>query len=128
MRRAHGISLLLMLACSAALADEFTIVACSRGVCASKIEPGAKPAYVWSWSDQSAPVRLDGDQATTSLAPADHALTISGRVVRPGSSSDHPLKLIAAPTRMWVEVPETMLPRFDVPRSGRVEIPFVKGT
>ncbi|MBV8546713.1 MAG: carboxypeptidase regulatory-like domain-containing protein [Acidobacteria bacterium] len=29
---------------------------------------------------------------------------------------------------MWVEVPETMLPRFDVPKSGIVEIPFAKGT
>lgn len=128
MSRAHGISLFLILACSAARSDEFTIAACSRGVCASKIEPGAKPAYVWTWSDQSAPVRLDGDQATTSLAPAVHTPTIAVQVVRPRSSSDHLLKLIAAPTRMWVEVPETMLPRFDIPKSGRVEIPFAKGT
>ena len=128
MRRSYGISLLLILACSAARAEEFTIAACSHGVCASRIDPGAKPAYVWSWSDQSAPVRLEGAQTTGSLASADHALRITVRVVRSRTSSDHPLKLIAAPTRMWGEVPETMLPRFDVPKSGRVEIPFAKGT
>jgi hypothetical protein len=126
--RAHRISLLLILACGLARAEEFTIAACSHGVCASKIEPGARPAYVWRWSDQSAPVRLDSDQATASLVSSDDAIKMTVRVVRPRSSADHPLKLIAAPTRMWVEVPETMLPRFDVPKSGRIEIPFTKGT
>jgi hypothetical protein len=126
--RAPGISLLLILACSAARADEYSVAACSHAMCTSRIEPGAKPAYVWIWSDRSAPVRLEGDQAATTPAPADHPPRIAVFVVRPRSASDHPLKLIAAPTRMWVEVPETMLPRFDVPKSGRVEIPFEKGT
>jgi hypothetical protein len=125
MTPAHRISLLLILACSAMRAEDYSVAACSHAVCASRLEPGAKPEYVWIWSEQSAPVRLDAGQAPAPSAPSPR---IAVRVVRPRASSDHPLKLIAAPTRMWVEVPETMLPRFDVPKSGRVEIPFAKGT
>jgi hypothetical protein len=128
MTRAHVISLLLIVACSAARAGEYSVAACSHAVCTSRLEPGAKPAYIWIWSDESAPLRVDGDQATALVAPVDHVPRMAVFVVRPRAASDLPLKLIAAPTRMWTEVPETMLPRFDVPKNGRVEIPFAKGT
>ncbi len=130
MKRYSAASVFLILMCGIVRAQEYRIAACSHAVCASSLDPGAKPDYLWFWSDHAAPVRLDGHEITSSLPSAlsVDSPRMSVRVAGSRWSSAHPVQLIAAPARMWVEVPETMLPRFEVPKSGRVEIPFTSGT
>lgn len=89
--------------------------------CVDSAEALEHADFVWIWSDAAPPTRFLPADATAVLAkgPApDIVGTIN--VLRRGDAA---LEMIAAPVRMWEEVPEPLLPRFDVPKNGIVRIP-----
>ncbi|MGZ5443613.1 MAG: carboxypeptidase regulatory-like domain-containing protein [Thermoanaerobaculia bacterium] len=99
-----------------------SVVACrDDSGCVASAEAMEHADFVWIWSDAAPPTRVLPAEAKTILAKgpvSDIVGTIN--VLRRGDAA---IKIIAAPVRMWAEVPEPLLPRFDVPKSGIVRIP-----
>jgi hypothetical protein len=85
--------------------------------------------HLWAWTDRLPPRKLDitkppldARQLVTELGRTP-ARSLAVRVKgwsRPEELA--PVRVIAAPMDMWEDVPETLLPRFSVPKTGRVDL------
>jgi hypothetical protein len=129
-RAAAAIAVLLAIAGGAHSEDSgLRLVACRDTGCVTSSDSISGAELIWIWSDNAPPVRVQPAEATKILArglpPLAERATI--RIPRSHEANKSPLKVIAAPSRMWSEVPEPLLPRFDVPREGVVRIPRQQG-
>ena len=78
--------------------------------------------HAWIWGEKHPPRRISAEQFGQELPSESDRLM----EVRIGSHRENPgpeSRVVAAPIAMWSEVPEDLLPRWDVPRSGSVRIP-----
>lgn len=81
--------------------------------------------FAWIWSDDAPPVRVAAADVKMVLARGPAPGLVETLHVKP--RGDAPVKLIAAPVAMWGEVPEPLLPRFEVPKNGVVKFPRARG-
>lgn len=99
-----------------------------RALSAEEVRTGGLPPgvdHLWWWSEGRPPRRavppVRWREAMVEPAAARLAVTVkTGRT--PRRPRDRSV-LLAAPARMWEEVPESLLPRFSVPASGAVSVP-----
>src|ERR1700736_3841119 len=129
MNRGAAALLVTILAAAAHGADAAAlhVVACRNVVCSTSLpEHAGDAAFAWIWSESAAPVRVGeadlfaGDVALAArLDPRSPRMTFAFR----RAATAKPLILIAAPIRMWTEVPEPLLPHYPVPKGGRLNLP-----
>ncbi|HEX2255062.1 MAG TPA: carboxypeptidase-like regulatory domain-containing protein [Thermoanaerobaculia bacterium] len=89
----------------------------------SELEEGVD--HVWIWSRHSGPRRVEpAEWAAVEQAPPN-ASPARLRILWPARSEEEaaPLEVIAAPTAMWQEVPEELLPRAVLAAGGSLELP-----
>lgn len=93
----------------------------------------------WHWSETSAPRRLEPDELADFDPPRDPdhlVLRIAGEeesmeesdVSAEGRETRNELRVVAAPIEMWSVIPESLLPTWEVPAHGRLEVPRPEGT
>ncbi len=79
--------------------------------------------FLWHWTDDTFPRRFEPSDWPPEPIDADlDRLAI--RVVGIEGEKTGDLALIAAPASMWEEVPESLLPRWPVPKGGSVQVPM----
>ncbi|HEX4959965.1 MAG TPA: carboxypeptidase-like regulatory domain-containing protein [Thermoanaerobaculia bacterium] len=84
----------------------------------------ASAEAVWVWSPFEEPRRLTPEELKKRDRPRFGAgRTLQVRCPGVGEMTAGSLRLIAAPIEMWNEVPESLLPAWPLPRSGRLTIP-----
>lgn len=86
-------------------------------------EKQARLQYAWVWSELSAPRRVEVEGIGKQRFP-DAPGRLEIRIVPPqGARASGGLRVIAAPSDMWRDLPEHLLPSWPVPASGRLAIP-----
>lgn len=76
---------------------------------------------VWMWSEELPPLRRP---AVWIDRPVDRQpVRLQVVLVQAPRDQREQLHLVAAPTRMWQEVPEALLPRWPLPESGTLSLP-----
>lgn len=109
----------------------FHAVACRRGICTAGW-PGeeAHPEFAWVWKDGTSPVRLEEKDLQASASEVAQRLALDSKplhvIARPLHKNGL-LAVLAAPKRMWAEVPEPLLPRYPVSSEGTARIPSGEG-
>jgi hypothetical protein len=105
---------------SVAVLPDGSAVPLERGI---PVREGAEPVAIWSWSDTQPPLRM-------AFKHRDH---------EPEWRAGYPLKvhviaadrrgtrIVAAPVVMWEEVPEDLLPFFDLTLEGVISVPRTEG-
>nr|MDP9121893.1 carboxypeptidase-like regulatory domain-containing protein [Acidobacteriota bacterium] len=95
-----------------------------------RLDPASRAGLVagWTWTERRAPRRLLAERIGRDRLPDDDA-RLAVAVIRreAGQKSPADLRLIAAPTEMWIEVPEALLPSWPVPKDGKLSIPIESG-
>ncbi len=104
-----------------ALADEEVLLVHENGYVESR-QPGELPptvTHAWVWTERTAPRRIAAEELGEEPLPEDRqqlAITVSRR-------GKAPLAVRAAPVDMWTEVPEPLLPIWELPQDGALRIP-----
>lgn len=126
-RRAVLACFLILLISATTRADppKVNVLTCRTGDCVTAADRISAAEYVWIWSEAAPPTRATPEEAMAIIARglpahADHATV---HVKRQRADDPTPLALIAAPVRMWGEVPEPLLPRYVVGKDGMVRFP-----
>jgi len=106
-------------------ASNVQLIACRNADCVTSAAAIADADFIWVWSADAPPVRMQPREAIKAVAHglAAHAERSTIRISRTRAGDVTPLTVIAAPFEMWSEVPEPLLPRFRVPRDGSVSLP-----
>lgn len=117
---------LAIVATGVAPADNPRVVACRADEgCVESAEAVARADFLWIWWRNAPPERvLPGELQEVIARGPTAGVSANIEVER---REDAAVKLIVAPVRMWQEVPEPLLPRFDVPRNGVVTIRWSPG-
>jgi len=79
--------------------------------------------HLWIWSAGTPPEKIEPTQWGEAVRPSQGGTLVVTVAVGEDREQRRDVQLIAAPVRMWEEVPESLLPRFDVPKAGTVSIP-----
>ncbi len=90
-----------------------------------QIEAG-KPArlqHAWVWSELRAPRRIEAEHIGHQRFPDDPGRLTIRVVPPPGARLSNGLRVIAAPSDMWRDLPEHVLPSWPVPVNGRLALP-----
>lgn len=116
-----GLALFVAVAAQPAIAATHAVVL-RNGVWAAAAEGDCKPVErAWVWSDDAAPAAIDPArwcrESTPTTATRRLALQVAPRDRRAAFT------VIAAPSAMWREVPEVLLPRFEVKAPHSLRVP-----
>lgn len=98
----------------AVLADQQRVVAIQAdgsAVAAEALGENSKLRAVWIWSDQSAPRRYEVAHWPVALDTSDQRTICEEIEVREPTGA---VRVVAAPLKMWMEVPKSLLPQWPV--------------
>lgn len=103
-----------------------SFVACAPSGCSTTRESLAGAEFVWVWSAAAPPQRATAADTKQLVGGALRAGD-SHAIVHVEPRGEAALQIISAPLRMWREVPEALLPRYDVPKNGTLKLPRTRG-
>jgi hypothetical protein len=85
-------------------------------------KPEPETAFAWAWSPAIPPRRVQPEVLAEPLRSRS-ATSLTVQVKAGPGAEVAGLRLLAGPREMWREVPESLLPAWPVPASGKVVIP-----